>query len=270
MSGTVSPLARSRSASRRICATSWAVLRLLMSPSVAQSTGGLPFRLDQILGSRPVPDSPDFSLTTTGALTVSAWIRPATLTFPSTEGKGVDLMKAYVHWLGKGEAGRQEWVFRMYSADNSEGRANRISFYVFNPDGGLGVGSYYQDPDNPIQVGVWIHVLGAADDEKTYLYINGTLVGSDVYQGQIQPQVGSAPVRIGTRDFNSYFEDEIREVRFWNRTPTAAEVMNLYTSDSVPQDALVAEFLLTQDIAVDTTADHDGMISAATWITVAG
>src|SRR5208337_196185 len=53
MSGTVSPLARSRSASRRICATSWAVLRLLMSPSVAQSTGGLPFRLDQILGSSP-------------------------------------------------------------------------------------------------------------------------------------------------------------------------------------------------------------------------
>ena len=41
------------SASRRICATSWAVLRLLMSPSVAQSTGGLSFRLDQILGSRP-------------------------------------------------------------------------------------------------------------------------------------------------------------------------------------------------------------------------
>src|SRR5512135_3643793 len=56
MSGTVSPLARSRSASRRICATSWAVLRLLMSPSVTQSTGGLPFRLDQILGSRPSPN----------------------------------------------------------------------------------------------------------------------------------------------------------------------------------------------------------------------
>src|SRR5512135_3055281 len=53
MSGTVSPLARSRSASRKICATSWAVLRLLMSPSVTQSTEGLPFRLDQILGSSP-------------------------------------------------------------------------------------------------------------------------------------------------------------------------------------------------------------------------
>ncbi|HKM56811.1 MAG TPA: hypothetical protein VJY33_25625 [Isosphaeraceae bacterium] len=32
-----------------------------------------------------VPDSPDFSLATTGAPIMSAWIRPATLTFPSTE-----------------------------------------------------------------------------------------------------------------------------------------------------------------------------------------
>lgn len=68
-----------------------------------------------------IPDSPDFSLPTTGSLTVSAWIRPEVLTFPKTE-------KGYVHWLGKGEAGEQEWTFRIYSADNTVGRANRISF----------------------------------------------------------------------------------------------------------------------------------------------
>src|SRR5271157_4118878 len=53
MSETVSPLARSRSASRSNRATSSAVLRLLMGPSVSQSTRRLPFRLDQFLGSRP-------------------------------------------------------------------------------------------------------------------------------------------------------------------------------------------------------------------------
>jgi concanavalin A-like lectin/glucanase superfamily protein len=234
------------------------------------STNNSYLHFDGLQSYIEIPDSPNFSLTTTRALAVSAWIRPSTLTFPSTEGKGADLSKAYVHWMGKGEAGQQEWLFRMYSLDNTDDRANRISFYVFNLDGGLGVGSYYQDPNNPIQVGVWIHVLGAADSEKTYLYINGTLVGSDVYSGQIQPQPGTAPFRIGTRDFNSFFEGEIREVRCWNRLLTAAEVTNLYTSDLVPQDGLVAEFLLTQDIAVDTTADHDGFISGATWITADG
>ena len=213
-----------------------------------------------------IPDSPDFSLTTTGALTVSAWIRPSTLTFPSTEGKGVDLSKAYVHWLGKGETGQQEWVFRMYSLDNTDGRANRISFYVFNPGPGLGVGSYYQDPNNPIQVGVWIHVVGSADAAKTYIFIDGAPIASDVYQGTIEPQRGTAPMRIGTRDFNSFFEGEIREVRVWNRTLTDAEVAALYGSDAVPQDGLVAEYLLTQDIAPDTADNHNGVIVSSTWI----
>ena len=198
-------------------------------------------------------------------MAVSAWIRPATLTFPSTEGKGVDLSKAYVHWLGKGETGQQEWVFRMYSLDNTDGRANRISFYVFNLAGGLGVGSYYQDPNNPIQVGVWINVVGAADSTKTYIFINGAPIASDVYQGTIQPQSGTAPMRIGTRDFNSFFEGEIREVRVWNRTLTDAEVAGLYATDTVPQGGLVAEYLLTQDIAPDKAGNHDGKIIAGTW-----
>lgn len=221
---------------------------------------------DGFQGSIEIPDSPDFSLTTTGALTVSAWIRPETLNFPSTEGQGTDLAKAYVHWLGKGEAGQQEWVFRMYNKHNSVHRPNRISFYVFNPDGALGVGSYYQDPNNPVQAGVWLHMVGAADAVKTYLFVNGVLVDSDVYQGTIQPQRGTAPVRIGTRDFHSYFQGEIREVRLWNRVLTEAEVADLFGSGSVPQQGLVAEYLLTQDIAPDTAGDHDGFISGASWI----
>ena len=142
---------------------------------------------------------------------------------------------------------------------------NHNAKYVFNPDGGLGVGSYYQDPNNPIQVGVWIHVVGSADSTKTYIFINGAPIASDVYQGTIQPQRGTAPMRIGTRDFNSFFEGEIREVRVWNRTLTDAEVARLYASDSVPQDGLVAEYLLTQDIAPDTAGAHAGDIYNATW-----
>jgi hypothetical protein len=55
-----------------------------------------------------VPSSADFSVPTTGELTVSAWIRPETLAFPNTEGSG------YVHWLGKGDKGQHEWAFRAW------------------------------------------------------------------------------------------------------------------------------------------------------------
>src|SRR3954471_1083634 len=51
----VSPLARSRSISRSSRATSSAVRRFFMGPSLAHSTEGLPFQVDQFLGGRPRP-----------------------------------------------------------------------------------------------------------------------------------------------------------------------------------------------------------------------
>src|SRR4051794_34459988 len=65
-----------------------------------------------------IPDHNDFSVSTTGQLSISVWMRPGTLTFPDFEGSG------YVHWLGKGGLNQQEWTFRMYSANNTEGRRN--------------------------------------------------------------------------------------------------------------------------------------------------
>jgi hypothetical protein len=44
----------------------------------------------------------------------------------------------------------------MYSRDNTEVRANRISGYVFNQGGGLGAGSYFEDRVRP---GEWIHLV---------------------------------------------------------------------------------------------------------------
>jgi hypothetical protein len=196
-----------------------------------------------------IPDSPDFSVATTGALTVSAWMRPDALTFPRTEGSG------YVHWLGKGSAGQQEWVFRIYSQPNSENRANRISFYVFNPPGGEGIGSHFEEPVTP---GEWIHVVGVADHGRTAIYKNGVFKRCDQYQGAgdgtcqryaenlwVSPQHGNAPLRIGTRDTHSFFEGALGEVRLWNRALTNVEIANLYAQDQVPAEGLVDQFLVS-------------------------
>jgi hypothetical protein len=206
-----------------------------------------------------VPDSPDLSVGSTGSLTVSAWMKPDTLSFPHTEGTG------YVHWLGKGEDSRQEWVFRMYSAGNTENRENRISFYVFDPVGHLGIGSYFQDAITP---GQWIHVVGVADGQSTFIYKNGVMRDTDVYAGSILPQHGTAPLRLGTRDFNSYFLGGLAEVRLWNRALTATEISNLYSSGIVSQQGLVAELLLKEgrgSLARDTKDSHDGFLSGARW-----
>jgi Concanavalin A-like lectin/glucanases superfamily len=217
-----------------------------------------------------VPDTPNFSVTTTGQLTVSASIRPDVLTFPVSQSTG------YVHWMGKGEAGQHEWTFRMYNLNTTDDppRPNRISFYVFNLDGGQGIGSYFQEP---VQAGEWIHVVGMADGQTTSIYKNGQFKRCDRYTGTgpgpchnypqdrwITPERGTAPLRIGTRDRKSFFLGAIREVRIWSRALTETEVSDLFNGD-VPRDALVAEYLLGEDIALDSAGLNNGSIVGATW-----
>jgi Concanavalin A-like lectin/glucanases superfamily len=205
-----------------------------------------------------IADDAGFSVATTGSLTVAAWMRPDVLTFPNAESTG------YVHWMGKGNTGAQEWTFRMYNETTTDDpqRPNRISFYVFNPQPGKGVGSYFQEP---VQAGEWIHVTGIADGRNISIYKNGAFKKSESYAGIITPQHGTAPLRIGTRDFNSFFLGAIRGVRIWNRALTAAEVQMLF-SDSVPEAGLVAEYRLDQDIAVDAIGLHNGRIVGGSWV----
>jgi len=180
-----------------------------------------------------IPDSDDFSVTTTGELTIAVWMRPDTVTFSSQEGDG------YVHWMGKGEPGRHEWVFRMYSQNDppTHQRENRISFYVFNAAGGQGVGSYFQDPITP---GQWIHVVAVVDGVRVNIYRDGQFRDSDVYAGTITPENGDAPVRIGTRNFQSFFQGAVAEVRVWNRALPLKEVQQLYGSSQPPRDTFAA------------------------------
>ena len=198
------------------------------------------------------PDSADFSVATTGSLSVSAWMRPDVLTFPNFESTG------YVHWLGKGEAGQQEWTFRIYNETTTDvpPRPNRISFYVFNPQGHQGVGSYFQEP---VQIGEWIHVVGVADGENSSIYKNGVFKQSQSYAGIITPQHGTAPLRMATRDFRSFFLGTIRGVRIWNRALTASEVQMVF-NEAIPRDGLVAEYRLEQDIVPHEAGLHNGQI----------
>ena len=94
-----------------------------------------------------IPSRWAFSIGGTG-LTVQAWLRPEQLNFTCQANA------EYIHWLGKGEAGSVEWGFRFYRKNSS--RPNRISAYVWNPDGKLGAGAYFQEPVVP---GQWIEVV---------------------------------------------------------------------------------------------------------------
>lgn len=178
-----------------------------------------------------IPDQDAYSASTTGAITIEAWMRPDSVSMPAREGTG------YVHWLGKGGPGQHEWVARMYQRGNSENRANRISFYAFNLTGGLGAGSYFQDE---ITVGTWIHYFGVIDARETHVYRDGVLRDSDPLAGyDITPRNGSAPVRIGTRDLGSFFQGSVARVAIYSARLSNERVRAHYAARGADYDAVV-------------------------------
>ncbi|MGW2787298.1 LamG domain-containing protein [Streptomyces populi] len=186
------------------------------APGVASMPNGDPASVfDGTSQYVEVPDDDRLSVTATGELTVEAWLRPDTLTFAKTAGTG------YVNWLGKvsGGGGQSEWLARMYSRGNTEVRANRISGYVFNRDGGLGAGSYFEDQVKP---GEWIHyalVINTRVKSRAYptgyvkVYKNGVLRDQDALDDyDITPSNTDAPMRIGAAGTKSYFKGAIGKV----------------------------------------------------------
>ncbi|WP_051900906.1 LamG domain-containing protein [Streptomyces aureus] len=190
------------------------------APGVATlPNGDRATRFDGVSQYVEVPDGDRLSVTTTGELTVEAWMRPDTLTFARTAGAG------YVNWLGKvsDKGVRAEWLARMYSRDNKEARANRISGYVFNRGGGLGAGSYFEDPVRP---GEWIHfalVVNTREKSADYptgyvkVYKNGVLRDQDALDDyDITPSNTDAPLRIGAAGTKSFFKGAIGKVAVYD------------------------------------------------------
>jgi Concanavalin A-like lectin/glucanases superfamily len=194
------------------------------------------YQFDGINDYIEIADDDIFSLTTTGALSVSLWIQPighstttdGRILFNDTEGSG------YAHFIGKGTSGQHEWAGRQYSADNTEipNRDNRISFYHFSPAGGLGAGSFSQEPVSP---GEWIHLVTTYDLSlgKITLYKNGIQVDQDNFGPSISPFFvnpanGTAPVCFGTRDFASYFLGGEDDVYFYDRVLSLTDVQQGY------------------------------------------
>jgi hypothetical protein len=156
-------------------------------------------------GSQAVFSQPTSRL----GLTVEAWMRPDALVFPA-QPSGPDF---YIHWLGKcvNGSGQCEWGLRFYSGD-SQLRPNRISAYLWNPDGGKSAGAYFQDDLTDV-VSKWMHIVAVYEPGDKDTAGAGVRIYRDGVKKHGPPEVetlysawdvvpvrGTLPVRLGTRD----------------------------------------------------------------------
>jgi hypothetical protein len=191
-----------------------------------------------------IPNSVHFSQPqSTVGLTVEAWMRPDFLTFPG-ESNPNSVENPYVHWLGKGDSGQDEWGLRFYCLEpntDPSGRPNRISAYLWNLSNKEGAGAYVPDA---VEVGVWIHIVGCYQPGDSnapplagvQLYKNGEFRKGPPDSGTlysnpkflVMPAHGSAPVRLGTRDTKSFFLGALDEVAIYPRVLTPEEILENY------------------------------------------
>jgi hypothetical protein len=189
-----------------------------------------------------VADHNRWSPATTGAVTIEAWVNPSTLRF--TSGEADD---CYVHWLGKGGSNQHEWTLRMYSnvtRCETPQRPNRTSVYAFNLSGGLGTGAYFQGGLNGVpamRAGQWVHVVGVINEQRksaafpngyVKIYRNGQLINTRDLSSTVPIDLGngSAPVRIGTRDLNSFFQGSIGKVALYGHEVPASRLRAHYNA----------------------------------------
>lgn len=169
-----------------------------------------------------LPDHPDFSVSTTGGMTIVVFLA-------ITNWRGGGGQSQYVHWAGKGVGGAHEWTFRHYvegGSGEAGSRPGRISFYHFNPKGGLGAGSYVQE-GRPTDEHVYV---ATCDMRKVQMYKDGTRKDADLLSGyNITPRNTTTPARLGTRDRSTgYLVGTMRGVAFFNRVLSSEEITRLY------------------------------------------
>lgn len=184
--------------------------------------------------ARPTVKFSHFWVQTLG-LTVHAFLRVDQPIFPG------ESAEKYVHWLGKGQSGNQEWTFRLYSQD-APAHTGWVSFYVYNPSGGLGAGAaYHGDELGLLEPGAWHQFVGVLDSGDlrdltagATIYKDGTRVdgvpesGSLYNSYQITPGNGDAPLRFATRDKQSFLTGALDEIAIFDRKLTGDEISELY------------------------------------------
>lgn len=214
-----------------------------------------------------VTDSNDLSIPDLGGIiTIEAWVRFDNLEQPGAEASADGPL---VHFMGKGVSGQHEYAARMYNLSSSL-RSNRISGYAFNAAGGTGVGSYWQgsvastDGGTPplLVAGDWVHYvlkidtvnLGVDAWGTTRIYRNGVLMDHDTLAGAggIIPTNGTAPFRIGTRDFVSFFQGAIGKVAIYSDL-SDARIATHYTAMASATKNVAVNQITETDVAQPIT-----------------
>ncbi len=196
-----------------------------------------------------VPDANSLDLT--NGMTLSAWIKPDTLTDYRTV-----LLKERPSNLS-------------YALSASSDSANKPVVEI--------AGNQHVGP-SVLSTGTWTHLAGTYDGAHLRLYVNGVQVSSMAATSTIP--VGANPLSIGGTSWGEYFDGLIDEVRVYNRALSQTEIQTDKDTSIAAQTGsgggggggpvdLVAAYGFDEGsgaaVSDSSGNSHSGTISGATW-----
>ncbi len=201
----------------------------------------------------------DVNLAPDTAITVEAWIRATAW--------GVNVFDGTIACKHSWSQGEQGYVLRA-------GGSGQVEFKI-------ATNISWQGPASPIgsmNLNTWYHVAGTYDGDSVKVFINGIQQGSLYMPTGMVP--GTAyPWRFGRLSDPSqaqtrYWSGQIDEVRIWNRSLTASEILARYDHhlDPAQETGLVGYWRFNDGngttVTDQTSNGNNGTLAGAVWSTL--
>ncbi|MBU0894873.1 MAG: S8 family serine peptidase [Nanoarchaeota archaeon] len=196
----------------------------------------------------------DESLNLTKQISVELWLKPIMNHELSGNNYGV-IAKAL-------STPAWSWQLRFGGEDSSTCNTNNLGFQ-FNRDGTT-VNSLWINIDEALSIGEWYHIVGTYDGTNAKIYLNGVLNETKVLDNI---QGSDAPILIGNEGWpGNYFNGTIDEVRIYNRSLSAEQIMLNYQARLAGHDI---ETIVSQETEVGenwsvSLVPNDGYQNGAT------
>lgn len=172
-----------------------------------------------------IPDSLALKPT---AVTVSAWVKLASLS--TNNAQGASPSTEYVIFKQNSRVSAFEgYVLAKYSD----------TAWTFGFTNAAGLQSGVNSKTAPV-VGKWIFLVGSFSQPNGSIYVNGALEGTVSFDYPLD--YGTNPIYIGQTgsSYNAYFNGEISDVRIYDRAVSVAEIKQLY-AEGLPTHAFAVK-----------------------------
>ena len=110
----------------------------------------------------------------------------------------------------------------------------------------------------------WYHLAATLDGTNIKLYVDGSLVDTQTYDGTIKINATNTKIGVFSDSNNNFFEGKIADVRYYDTDLTSTDISDIYNGTNITTN-LVGHWLTDNDDVEDKAGTNDGTNFGSTY-----